>query len=99
MTALKLVLRPEKETKSDQPDLDGIGRFWKIVEGWSDTDWMQICGRISIDVPVGNDARLFWALGKPEAKRLMTILRECIPMFEVHFVEKEKVGVCRTVML
>ena len=91
--SLKLVLRPalKKSTCEKLIETDGIGMLSKIVHDWSDADWIQICGRISVNIPVQDVARLFWALGKPEAKRLKAILRECIPMFEVQFVGTDKV--------
>ena len=88
---LKLCLKtPKKELICDQ--YDGIDRLSRIVNGWSDAEWMQICGRIAINVPVEDVARLFWALGKREAEQLKEILKDCVPMFEVKFNKTDKVS-------
>ena len=58
------------------------------VCGWTDMEWVKLVGRIAIQADKHQRLRLFWASGRPEAKSMMTVIKNYIPLVEV----REKVS-------
>ena len=68
--------------------MDTVDDLLNEVCGWTDMDWVRSVGKIAIQANKHQRLRLFWASGRPEAKSMMTVIKNHIPLIEV----REKVS-------
>ena len=63
--------------------MDTIDDLMNEVCGWTDMDWVKSVGKIAVTANKYQRLRLFWASGRPEAKSMMRVIRNHVPVIEV----------------